>query len=324
MRSQGWTPGEYLGAKDAAHAEFHTAANASHIRVTIKDDNLGLGAKRGSGQGPGECTGLDVFQGLLSRLNGKDEAIIAQEQKSREDLKRAIYTERKWGMIRFVPGGVLVGDKIQDLIDGEAQRLRQLDSGKKGVGSETSSGSSSSRESEDEAESTRKSKKETKRKRKAVEEDAAENVKPSKKSRSREVKRDTVLSNEAANSKGDAGSKESKKAQKLTESSEPSDRAARKERRAKRREEKEIKRRGTSKGENAEDKKARKEKKSKRRKEEAAKAAAAEAPSVLVVPGPQLQGRHAVRARNIAQKRLAHMDLASLNQVINSLLPSYL
>jgi Pin2-interacting protein X1 len=30
---------------------------------------------------------------------------------------------------------------------------------------------------------------------------------------------------------------------------------------------------------------------------------------------PMMQGRHAVRARNIAQKRLAHMDVASLNQV---------
>lgn len=295
MRSQGWTPGEYLGAKDAAHAEFHTAANASHIRVIVKDDNLGLGAKRGSGQGPGECTGLDVFQGLLSRLNGKDEAIIAQEQKSREDLKRAIYTERKWGMIRFVPGGVLVGDKIQDLIDGEAQRLRQLDSGNNGAASGTSSDNSSSSESEDEAENTKKSQKEMKRKRKAVEGGATESARPVK---------------------------ESKKKRKVTESSDVSDKAARKEKKAKRREEKENRRKGSSKGELAEEKKARKEKKSKRRKEEAAKAAAAEAPSVVIVPGPQLQGRHAVRARNIAQKRLAHMDLASLNQVNNSPLSS--
>jgi Pin2-interacting protein X1 len=108
MTSQGWQPGDYLGAKNAAHAEFHTAANASHIRVSVKDDNLGLGAKIGSGVGHGECTGLDVFTNLLGRLNGKDEEELEREQKSREDLKRAIYTERRWGSIRFVPGGFLI------------------------------------------------------------------------------------------------------------------------------------------------------------------------------------------------------------------------
>jgi Pin2-interacting protein X1 len=119
MAAQGWQPGEYLGAKDANHAEHYTAANASHIRVMIKDDNLGLGAKIGSGVGHGECTGLDAFKDLLGRLNGKDEDEIEKEQKSREDLKRAIYTEKKWGSVRFVRGGFLIGDKIQDLIDGE-------------------------------------------------------------------------------------------------------------------------------------------------------------------------------------------------------------
>ena len=108
MTSQGWQPGDYLGAKNAAHAEFHTAANASHIRVSIKDDNLGLGAKIGSGVGHGECTGLDAFTNLLGRLNGKDEEELEREQKSREDLKRAIYTERRWGSVRFVPGGFLI------------------------------------------------------------------------------------------------------------------------------------------------------------------------------------------------------------------------
>jgi Pin2-interacting protein X1 len=147
MKSQGWEPGNFLGAKDAPHAEFHTEANASHIRVVLKDDNLGIGAKRGSGLEQGECVGLDVFQSLLGRLNGRDEDELAQEQKSREDLKRAIYTERKWGSIRFISGGFLIGDKIQDLIDGEAERIRQLavDSSS---GSESSSDSSSASESE--------------------------------------------------------------------------------------------------------------------------------------------------------------------------------
>jgi Pin2-interacting protein X1 len=48
LTSQGWTPGASLGATDAAHKAHYTAASHSHIRVFLKDDNLGLGAKRGS------------------------------------------------------------------------------------------------------------------------------------------------------------------------------------------------------------------------------------------------------------------------------------
>lgn len=121
--SQGWTPGSYLGAVDAPHGHLHSDASSSHIRVALKDDNLGLGAKRGSGQGAGECTGLDVFQGLLGRLNGKNEAVLEKEQKSRDDLKRALYTERKFGALRFVSGGVLVGDRIQKLVEDEKLKV---------------------------------------------------------------------------------------------------------------------------------------------------------------------------------------------------------
>lgn len=124
LAAQGWNPGELLGAKGAPHAELHTCANASHIRVVLKDDNLGLGAKRGSGQIEGQCTGLDAFQGLLGRLNGKSEGELRKDQESRDDLKRAVYTERRWGSVRFVKGGLLVGDKIQDLAHAEAARLR--------------------------------------------------------------------------------------------------------------------------------------------------------------------------------------------------------
>lgn len=113
-----------MGTKDAPHAKLHTEANASHIRVALKDDNLGLGAKRGSGQTEGQCTGLDAFQGLLGRLNGRSEGDLEKEQKSRDALKRAVYPENRWGSVRFVSGGLLVGDKIQQLADDEAKRLQ--------------------------------------------------------------------------------------------------------------------------------------------------------------------------------------------------------
>jgi len=129
-----------LGAKDASHAHFHTEANASHIRVALKDDNLGLGAIRGSGQGPGECTGLDAFQGLLGRLNGKTEGVLEREQRSRDDLKRAVYMENRWGALRFVSGGLLIGDKIERLEDEGLRRLQLLHEGPTAVdGSEKES-----------------------------------------------------------------------------------------------------------------------------------------------------------------------------------------
>ena len=123
LKLQGWIPGTLLGAIDAPHAHLHSDASVSRIRVAIREDNLGLGAKIGSGHGAGECTGLDAFQGLLGRLNGKSGDVLEREQRSRDDLKRALYSKRKWGTLHFVSGGVLVGDKIEALAEGERVRL---------------------------------------------------------------------------------------------------------------------------------------------------------------------------------------------------------
>lgn len=117
LRSQGWEPGQYLGSKDATHTQYHSEASASHIRVVLKDDMLGLGAKRNNGD---ECTGLDAFQHLLGRLNGKTEEALETEQRARDDLKLNLYLDRKVGMIRFVPGGFLVGDVVKEKLDGDS------------------------------------------------------------------------------------------------------------------------------------------------------------------------------------------------------------
>jgi Pin2-interacting protein X1 len=128
MVSQGWKPGEYLGARDAPHAEFHTAANASYIRAIFNNDNLGLGAKRGIEQAVGKNPGLDSFQKLLGRLNGKNEDELAKEQKLREDLRRADYTERRWSKIQFVKGGYLTGDKIHESVESETGQILKVSS----------------------------------------------------------------------------------------------------------------------------------------------------------------------------------------------------
>lgn len=337
MTSQGWAPGDYLGAKDAPHAEFHTEANASHIRVMIKDDNLGIGAKKGSGVDQGECVGLDVFQTLLGRLNATDEDEYVREQKSREDLKRAIYTEKKWGSIRFVSGGVLIGDKIQDLIDGEAKRLKELgmdtDSGLSATSDSDldSEGESDTTPESDLKDSTSKkstevvdvlvealatvvdmetSKSKLKKKRKLAstdeeegseEEVRAKDAKKGKKNRKSKYAVACDVENYKASKNEKKETKEERKARKSQRAEE---KAAKKERKKVKREEKD-------------ERTTRKSKRSRSEDETTGSIAGTATPaSGTASPRPiLLGGRHAVRAKNIEQKRLAAMSGASLSEI---------
>lgn len=98
--------------QDAAHSELYTAANASYIRVTLKDDMKGLGFDKAKED---QVTGLDVFSDLLSRLNGKSEDSIEVEKRARLEVKTHRYVEAKWGPMRFVRGGLLIGDDMKEV-----------------------------------------------------------------------------------------------------------------------------------------------------------------------------------------------------------------
>lgn len=158
LRAQGWEPGQYLGAKDAPHAQWHTAASASHIRVVLKEDNLGIGAGRNNGD---QCTGLNDFQDILGRLNGKTDAVVETERKVREDVMVNLYVQRKFGTMRFVRGGWLVGDQVQENPDAEDGAPTNEDS---------KATSTSSESPEVEEQTGKKAKKSKKRK---LEEDAS-------------------------------------------------------------------------------------------------------------------------------------------------------
>ncbi|PYH47285.1 telomerase inhibitor/ribosome biogenesis protein PXR1 [Aspergillus saccharolyticus JOP 1030-1] len=110
LSSQGWTPGGFLGARNAAHADLFTTASASHIRVVVKDDTLGLGA-RPKRDALDEPTGLDAFRGLLGRLNGKSDAELGIEERKRENAKLARYAASRWQAVNFISGGYLVQEK---------------------------------------------------------------------------------------------------------------------------------------------------------------------------------------------------------------------
>ncbi|CBX90430.1 telomerase inhibitor [Plenodomus lingam] len=109
LAKQGWKQGDHLGAKDASHSAHYTVASASHIRVLLKDDNLGLGAKRGSERA--ENFGLAGLESILGRLNG-NEAAVKKEEERRDEIEKRAFVYRKYGMMNFVSGGLLVGDKI--------------------------------------------------------------------------------------------------------------------------------------------------------------------------------------------------------------------
>ncbi|KAL8812786.1 MAG: hypothetical protein Q9223_007203, partial [Gallowayella weberi] len=111
LLSQGWKPGTSLGACSAPYVD--NPASISHPRVTLKDDNLGLGARNGALDDDRPTPGLDGLQDLLGRLNGKDSQLLETEQRSRADARRVVYSERRWGFENFVSGGFLVGDRIQ-------------------------------------------------------------------------------------------------------------------------------------------------------------------------------------------------------------------
>jgi hypothetical protein len=68
---------------------------------------LGLGASLKNRDPVNTRTGLDAFQGLLGRLNGKSDAELEKDAQRNEDRKLAMWAQRRWGGVTFVPGGML-------------------------------------------------------------------------------------------------------------------------------------------------------------------------------------------------------------------------
>lgn len=123
LQSHGWMPGELLGARGASYSDQRSTASASHIRITLKDDNLGLGAKHEAALDSSKTTGLDVFQDLLGRLNGRNVTDLKKDRIHRSNLRSSAYIDQRWGNLRFVSGGLLVGAEMKDLVKGGQDAL---------------------------------------------------------------------------------------------------------------------------------------------------------------------------------------------------------
>lgn len=129
LSAHGWRPGTFLGAPNANHAGLYTAANASHIRISFKDDNLGLGANLQSNALEHNNAGFDAFQGLLGRLNGKSDNQLATEQAKRDDHKLARYAGGRWKSVTFVYGGTLIQEKLPESCPSQPLSAKSEDKG---------------------------------------------------------------------------------------------------------------------------------------------------------------------------------------------------
>lgn len=279
----------------------------------LKDDSLGLGAKRNQGD---ECTGLDALQDLLSRLNGKSEESLGEEQKKREDLKINKYLHRKLGTVTFVYGGLLVGDKVQELADSMKDKTQSA--AQVPVSEETS------------GESSEASKKEKKsRKRKAEDGEGAQSDskkdKKSKKSKSQDADED---SKSKRKEKKDKKRRKEKDASERDEDSSPDADEDASDRKKAKKEKKEKRRKSKLENDNedaadvSEPKSKKSKKKSKSDREEPTpQPTETSTPTASGTSTPSIPTRHLARSRFIAQKRAAVMDQAALNQVNHELNP---
>ncbi|KAI1111336.1 hypothetical protein F5Y14DRAFT_443331 [Nemania sp. NC0429] len=343
LRAQGWEPGKFLGSQNTAHAQLHSAASLAPIKVNLKDDTLGLGAKIIQKQSD-ECTGLDAFKDLLGRLNGKSEETLDTERQMRSEIKTHLVVERKYGPMRFVSGGLLVGDhmKMAELVDSKLVSTPIKSESAPGV-TEIESAKKEKREKKD-----RKSKK---RKANEAEEDDASDDKREKK-RKKHSKADRELGgddNEAGKSAKEKKDKKEKKEKKLrrpgkaseeqdVESVEPE------KKRKKSKKSKDSPQQDSVSTDSAESSKdaavertrKRDKKKDKKRKQadsiETNGGTAATESSITTSATPldsgsstpsntststtqALSARHLLRARYIASKRMAFDDVRALNQI---------
>lgn len=149
LQRMGWKPGSGLGL--VSHA------TTSNIKVAVKDNNNGIGAKLTKGRSKtgvdgDETSGLDSFQRILGKLNGREDKISKELDRQRKD--RIVHG--RWG-IHFVKGEVLRSTwdtKKKNFIDN-----RKSDDAKDGNMNEDPPNTKRELEKEDDGEKLKKKKK---------------------------------------------------------------------------------------------------------------------------------------------------------------------
>lgn len=329
LASQGWKPGDYLGAENAAHSDHYTAANASHIRVLLREDNLGLGAKVG-GKSNAETFGLSTLSGIFGRLNGASDEDVQKKQDALRDAELRSYQDVKYGFINFVRGGLLVGDKIEDA---QEKKLPQKTADAKMATADDSAKNGQKRKADDVEEGG----KESSKKRKAGKGDAGASEAASEAKEKKQRKKERKYAEEESKAKDSEFTEEASNSSDSSADARAAKRQAKRERKERRRADREERR--SEKNEDSdgksrmkEDKRARKEER-RRRKEEKRRAraeksdtAAPDTTTTTTVATPATSGtstptqpafgRQAIRQRYIQQKRMASMDPKALNEIL--------
>ncbi|KAK4500077.1 hypothetical protein PRZ48_008263 [Zasmidium cellare] len=315
LSKQGWKQGDYLGAENANHSAHFTAANASHIRVMLREDNLGLGAQVGKGNA--ETFGLSMFSGLLGRLNGKSDEEVQKKQDTLRDAELRTYQANKYGFMNFVRGGLLVGDKMEFP---ESTKIEDIKKTSKSVEAEPKQ--SKKRKAGEEADEIESSKK--RRKGQAVEESAEKRTEKSKKRKSDSEEESQSKSSDSESSeevdareekrrrkerrKAEKAAKTSKEPTEVNEDDEKvrlkAEKRALKEERRKRREEKRSKRAAKKSATT-----------SKQTSTVTSESEGTATPPITNGGLTMTGGRHAVRQRYIMQKRMASMNATALKEI---------
>ena len=294
LSAQGWKPGDYLGAENASHADHYTGANASHIRILLREDNLGLGAQVGKVNA--ETFGLSLFSGVLGRLNGKSDAEIQKHQHALRDAELRTYQTQKFGHMNFVSGGFLVGDRIQTL-KYDSDLLRQ---GNSSEHSDTLEKSKKHRKQD-----VSPSKQISSSKRRKLNPDQEEASQPSRSASSDESERKSSKKKKKkskANNVSNANESESPAVHDDERSRRKQERRAHKEERRRRKEERRAERSQAKSTKDASETPA---------QEKAPANVESTVKSNVAFAG----NRHAVRQRYIQQKRMASMDPQAMKEI---------
>ncbi|KAI4618539.1 telomerase inhibitor [Alternaria sp. BMP 0032] len=330
LTSQGWQPGNSLGATDASHAAHYTAASQSHIRVFLKDDNLGLGAKRGSERA--ENFGLAGLESILGRLNG-NEAEVKKEEERREEIEKRAFVYRKYGMMNFVSGGFLVGDKITKGSDikKEVEIKTEIK-----TESESEDGASAKKDKKRKREERTEDEPKVKRKKKSMdlrdearkEGDSSKSKKDKKdKKDKREKKKDKSKKSKRASS-SDAESSTDDAAAPASDPEPLTDKARRKAEKKARKEEKKAKKALKKAAKKAAKKDSSDDSSSESEEDESAPTTISSVPvSKTSTPVPAglsytPRGMHAVRQKWIRQKKAATMDAQAMKEIFMIKTPS--
>jgi Pin2-interacting protein X1 len=272
----------------------------------LRDDNAGLGVQKGKSNA--DTFGLATLSGIFGRLNGKSEVEVQKQADTQRDLELQTYQSQKWGMMNFVYGGLLVGDKME-----EGERKRLADHNAKVL--------QSKRKAEDDAPAETSSSKKRKHgsakgsgaASQSSEESDAETRASTEKQKKRSKKGESAADSSSETAERVSKKERKEKHKKDRKSGEPSDKAqakeekrARKEARRKRREEKRAKKEAKGKA----------SAQTSRDQSSDSSEDEADAPAPKPTTPSFASGRLAVRQRYIMQKRQAGMNPQAMAEIL--------